>query len=66
MIDKYTPIDTYRQIMSQNQSFDTNKSRVFPASLVLENHEQHSRWFLTSLVTSVALTGHAPFKNLKT
>lgn len=66
MIDKYTPIDTYNQIMSQNHSFDTNKSRVFPANLVLENHEQHSRWFLTSLVTSVALTGHAPFKNLKT
>jgi len=39
---------------------------VYPANLVLEAHDQHSRWFLTSLVTSVALTGHAPYKNLKT
>lgn len=32
----------------------------------MESEEHHSRWFLTQLVTSVALTGHAPYKDLKT
>ena len=42
-----------------------NKS-LFPANICMEGHDQHSRWFLTSLVSSVALTGQAPFTNLKT
>ena len=33
---------------------------------MFEGHDQHSRWFLTSLVSSVALTGQAPFRQLKT
>jgi len=40
--------------------------KVFPCNLVLEGHDQHSRWFLTSLVSSVSLTGQAPFRGLKT
>lgn len=39
---------------------------MFPANLYSEGHDQHSRWFLTSLVSSVALTGQAPFLHLKT
>ena len=39
---------------------------MFPANLYMEGHDQHSRWFLTSLVSSVALTGQAPFSRLKT
>ena len=36
------------------------------ASLYLEGSDQHSRWFLCSLVSSVALTQKAPFLGLKT
>ena len=39
---------------------------VFPSSLVFETFLQHSRWLLSSLATSVALTGSSPFKNIKT
>ena len=39
---------------------------LFPANICFEGHDQHSRWFLTSLVSSVALTGQAPYTNLKT
>ena len=34
--------------------------------MVLESFDQHQRWFLTSLVTSVALTGSTHFESLKT
>lgn len=39
---------------------------MFPANLYFEGCEQHSRWFLCSLVSSVALTKKAPFLALKT
>lgn len=43
-----------------------DKDNLFPSNIVLETYDQHSRWFLTSLVTSVALTGSTPFQALKT
>lgn len=64
MLDK--EMDVWDKMMQQTKVSERQKSNVFPASLVLEAHDQHSRWFLTSLVTSVALTGTAPFRNLKT
>lgn len=39
---------------------------IYPANLALEGSDQHSRWFLCSLVSSVALQGRAPFLALKT
>ena len=55
------------ELERQKVSEDPRESQIpYPSNLVVESHDQHSRWFLTSLVTSVALTGHAPFKNLKT
>lgn len=45
---------------------DADSSKVLPANLYCEGHEQHSRWFLTSLVSSVALNGSTPFRVLKT
>jgi isoleucyl-tRNA synthetase len=45
--------------MKETQSF-------FPSNIYYEGHDQHSRWFLTSLVSSVALSGQAPFAMLKT
>lgn len=39
---------------------------MFPCTLSVETFLQHSRWMLSALATSVALTGHSPFKNIKT
>lgn len=34
--------------------------------MFLEGFDQHNRWFLSSMVLSMALTDQAPFKVLKT
>ena len=34
--------------------------------MFLEGFDQHNRWFLSSMVLSMALTDQAPFKILKT
>jgi isoleucyl-tRNA synthetase len=38
----------------------------FPADIYIEGSDQHRGWFQTSLVSSVAATGEAPFKALVT
>lgn len=38
----------------------------FPADLYLEATDQHRGWFQSSLMTSVALTGEAPYKKVLT
>ncbi len=42
------------------------KGLKFPADLYLEGSDQHRGWFQTSLLTSVASNGQAPFKTLLT
>lgn len=37
-----------------------------PADLYLEGSDQHRGWFQSSLLTSVAVTGSAPFKTVLT
>eukprot|EP00698_Gefionella_okellyi_P023662 TRINITY_DN8146_c0_g1_i1.p1 TRINITY_DN8146_c0_g1~~TRINITY_DN8146_c0_g1_i1.p1 ORF type:complete len:989 (+),score=182.70 TRINITY_DN8146_c0_g1_i1:27-2969(+) len=37
-----------------------------PADLYLEGSDQHRGWFQSSLITSVAVTGHAPYKAVLT
>ncbi|QGG80903.1 isoleucine--tRNA ligase [Litorivicinus lipolyticus] len=39
---------------------------TFPADLYLEGSDQHRGWFQSSLLTSAALHGHAPYKALLT
>ncbi len=39
---------------------------TFPADLYLEGSDQHRGWFQTSLLTSIASNGKAPFKTLLT
>jgi isoleucyl-tRNA synthetase len=34
--------------------------------MLLEGLDQHNRWFLSSLILSMAITDEAPFKVLKT
>ena len=38
----------------------------YPADLYLEGSDQHRGWFQSSLLTSVAVNGHAPYKNVLT
>ena len=37
---------------------------VFPADLYLEGSDQYRGWFNSSLITSTAMHGHAPYKGL--
>lgn len=39
---------------------------LFPANLVCEGYDQHPRWFLCSLLTSMVLENKAPYLALKT
>ncbi|MFM7428179.1 MAG: isoleucine--tRNA ligase [Elainella sp.] len=38
----------------------------YPVDLYLEGSDQHRGWFQSSLLTSVAVNGHAPFKSVLT
>ena len=38
----------------------------YPADLYLEGSDQHRGWFQSSLLTSVAVNGHAPYKQVLT
>jgi isoleucyl-tRNA synthetase len=40
--------------------------RRYPVDLYLEGSDQHRGWFQSSLLTSVAVNGHAPFKSVLT
>lgn len=42
------------------------KRLAFPADLYLEGSDQHRGWFQSSLLTSIAATGEAPFKQVLT
>ncbi len=42
------------------------KRLVFPADLYLEGSDQHRGWFQSSLLTSIAATGEAPYKQVLT
>ncbi len=39
---------------------------TYPADLYLEGSDQHRGWFQSSLLTSVAVTGHAPYRAVLT
>lgn len=43
-----------------------NPATGFPADLYLEGSDQHRGWFQTSLITSIAINGTAPFKTVLT
>eukprot|EP00522_Entomoneis_paludosa_P005428 CAMPEP_0172473536 /NCGR_PEP_ID=MMETSP1065-20121228/68904_1 /TAXON_ID=265537 /ORGANISM="Amphiprora paludosa, Strain CCMP125" /LENGTH=1071 /DNA_ID=CAMNT_0013231711 /DNA_START=96 /DNA_END=3311 /DNA_ORIENTATION=- len=44
----------------------TRKELAYPADLYLEGSDQHRGWFQSSLLTSVANTGNAPYKAVLT
>ncbi len=43
---------------------DERDDLVYPADLYLEGSDQYRGWFNSSLTTSVAINGHAPYKGL--
>ncbi|GHC17832.1 isoleucine--tRNA ligase [Leuconostoc lactis] len=43
---------------------DTREQLDYPADFYLEGSDQYRGWFNSSLITSVAATGHAPYKNV--
>lgn len=43
---------------------NTRPQLDYPADLYLEGSDQYRGWFNSSLITSVAATGHAPYKNV--
>jgi len=45
---------------------DQNKALARPADLYLEGSDQHRGWFQSSLLTSVAMHGKAPYKTVLT
>lgn len=42
------------------------KMELFPANYVLEGNDQHQKWFLCSLLSSVILRNKSPFMTIKT
>ena len=59
VLDRVGPLDVYEDSMQRQKSAMSiyGRSDLYPANLYFEGHDQHQRWFLTSLVASVALTG---------
>ncbi|MDD9138386.1 isoleucine--tRNA ligase [Fructobacillus sp. CRL 2054] len=49
---------SWNGVMRQRPNLD------YPADLYLEGSDQYRGWFNSSLITSVAVTGKAPYKNL--
>ncbi len=45
---------------------ETRPEVTWPADLYLEGSDQHRGWFQTSLLTSVAVTGRAPYRGVLT
>jgi isoleucyl-tRNA synthetase len=61
--------DKIKEIIDSKVSSVYNKAdqqSLLPANIVIEGFDQHSKWFLTSAITSVALTSSLPFQSVKT
>lgn len=49
---------------SWNGVMNARSNLVYPADLYLEGSDQYRGWFNSSLITSVAVNGHAPYKSI--
>ncbi len=53
--------------LPDNSKLDTQNSKLkYPADIYLEGSDQHRGWFQSSLLTSVAVNGCAPYKTVLT
>ncbi|MER2112365.1 MAG: isoleucine--tRNA ligase [Solibacillus isronensis] len=59
-------MDVWFDSGSSHQGVLAERGLKYPADLYLEGSDQHRGWFNSSLITSVAINGHAPYKGLLT
>ena len=59
-------MDVWFDSGSTHQGALVERGVEFPADLYLEGHDQYRGWFQSSLLTSVATRGVAPYKNILT
>lgn len=60
-------IDVWFESGVSHMSVLEERDELFlPADLYLEGNDQHRGWFQTSMITSTAITGKAPFKSVLT
>ncbi|MER2121614.1 MAG: isoleucine--tRNA ligase [Solibacillus sp.] len=59
-------MDVWFDSGSSHQGVLAERGMKYPADLYLEGSDQHRGWFNSSLITSVAINGHAPYKGLLT
>ncbi|BAK17506.1 isoleucyl-tRNA synthetase [Solibacillus silvestris StLB046] len=59
-------MDVWFDSGSSHQGVLVERGLKYPADLYLEGSDQHRGWFNSSLITSVAINGHAPYKGLLT
>lgn len=53
--------------LAENSDLKPQTSNLkYPADMYLEGSDQHRGWFQSSLLTSVAVNGHAPYKTVLT
>lgn len=52
--------------VTHSSVLDRREGLRSPANLYLEGSDQHRGWFQSSLLTSVAINGHAPYKQVLT
>jgi isoleucyl-tRNA synthetase len=52
--------------VSHKAVLGSREELAFPADLYLEGSDQHRGWFQSALITSVAMTGKAPYKEVLT
>jgi len=59
-------MDVWFDSGSSHQGVLVERGMKYPADLYLEGSDQHRGWFNSSLITSVAINGYAPYKGLLT
>ncbi|SOC35380.1 isoleucine--tRNA ligase [Ureibacillus acetophenoni] len=59
-------MDVWFDSGSTHQGVLVERGMKYPADLYLEGSDQHRGWFNSSLITSVAINGYAPYKGLLT
>ena len=59
-------MDVWFDSGSSHQGVLVERGMDYPADLYLEGHDQYRGWFQSSLLTSVATKGVAPYKNILT
>ncbi|MGM9951514.1 MAG: isoleucine--tRNA ligase [Lysinibacillus sp.] len=57
-------MDVWFDSGSSHQGVLVERGMKYPADLYLEGSDQYRGWFNSSLITSVAISGHAPYKGL--